>query len=104
MDKIEAARQGKGLIVLEDASAEQVKQAIEQVASAIKPGGYYITSEGWQEGVDKINSIRGETGIDPMKIVVHNRYMKREEFQPFVSQQFEIVNKINFGFYYWFNL
>jgi hypothetical protein len=35
MDKIEAARQAKGLIVLEEASAEQVKQAIEQVSTII---------------------------------------------------------------------
>jgi hypothetical protein len=32
MEKIEAARTAKGLIVLEDDSAEQVKQAIEQVS------------------------------------------------------------------------
>jgi len=32
MDKIEAARHGKGLIKLEDDSAQQVKQAIEQVS------------------------------------------------------------------------
>lgn len=35
MNKIEAARQAKGLIVLEAASAEQVKQAIEQVSTII---------------------------------------------------------------------
>lgn len=33
MDKIDAARKGKGLIILEDNSAEQVKQAIEQVSN-----------------------------------------------------------------------
>ena len=32
MDKIEAARRGQGLIKLEDGTAEQVKQAIEQVS------------------------------------------------------------------------
>ncbi len=35
MSKIEAARQAKGLIVLEDASAEQVKKAVEEVSTQL---------------------------------------------------------------------
>jgi len=46
MDKIEAARAAKGLIVLEDVSAEQVKQAIEQVSQIIETEGSQVSFDG----------------------------------------------------------
>lgn len=46
MDKIEAARRGKGVIKLEDDSAGQVKQAIEQVSRIIAIEDNLVSFEG----------------------------------------------------------
>ena len=46
MEKIEAARTAKGLIVLEDDSAEQVKQAIEQVSQITETEGNQVAFAG----------------------------------------------------------
>ena len=46
MGKIEAARTAKGLIVLEDDSAEQVKQAIEQVSRITASAGNEVSFAG----------------------------------------------------------
>lgn len=46
MDKIKAARQGKGLIKLEDDSAQQVKQAIEEVSTITKIKDNLVSFEG----------------------------------------------------------
>ncbi len=46
MDKIEAARQGKGLIELENDSAEQIKHAIEKVSRIIAVTGSQVNFEG----------------------------------------------------------
>jgi hypothetical protein len=46
MEKIEAARKAKGLIVLEEDSAEQVKQTIEQVSQIIEAEGNQVSFEG----------------------------------------------------------
>ena len=46
MDKIEAARQGRGLIKLEEESAEQVKQAIQQVSRIISIQDNHVSFEG----------------------------------------------------------
>jgi hypothetical protein len=46
MEKIEAARRGKGLIVLEDDSAEQVKQAIQKVSTISAIEGDQVSFEG----------------------------------------------------------
>jgi hypothetical protein len=46
MEKIEAARHGKGLIELEDDSAEQVKQAIQKVSKIIAVEGKQASFEG----------------------------------------------------------
>lgn len=46
MDKIEAARQAKGYIQLEPKSADQVKQAIEQVSKIISVENDHVEFEG----------------------------------------------------------
>jgi len=46
VEKIEAARTAKGLIVLEDDSAEQIKHAIEQVSRIIEAEDNQISFEG----------------------------------------------------------
>jgi hypothetical protein len=46
MEKIEAARRGQGLIELESDSAEQIKQAIEQVSQITANEGNQISFEG----------------------------------------------------------
>jgi hypothetical protein len=46
MDIIEAARQGQGLIILEDDSAEQVKRAIEKVSKITGVDGRQVAFEG----------------------------------------------------------
>ena len=46
MDKIEAARHAKGLIVLEDDSSGQVKKAIEQVSTITQTDGNQVAFEG----------------------------------------------------------
>ena len=46
MDKIAAARHGEGLIVLEDGSAAQVKQAIEAVSTITGTEGNQVSFEG----------------------------------------------------------
>ena len=46
MDKIEAAKHGKGLIILEDDSAAQVKQAIEEVSTITDIDGNQVSFEG----------------------------------------------------------
>lgn len=46
VEKIESARRAKGLIELEDDSAEQVKQAIEQVSTITSREDNYVSFEG----------------------------------------------------------
>ena len=46
MDKIQAARRGEGLIKLETDSAEQIKQAIEQVSRIIASEDNQVSFEG----------------------------------------------------------
>lgn len=46
MEKIEAARKGKGFIQLQNDSAEQVKQAVEKVSQITAREGNHISFEG----------------------------------------------------------
>ncbi len=46
MDKVKAARQAKGLIMLEDTSAEHIKQAIQKVSTITNTQGNEVSFEG----------------------------------------------------------
>src|SRR5574341_1302886 len=46
MDKIDTIQQDKGMIILEEDSAEQVKKAIEQVSRIIQIDGNKVSFEG----------------------------------------------------------
>jgi ubiquinone/menaquinone biosynthesis C-methylase UbiE len=78
--------------------SDQAK-GIDEIAKSIKPGGLFLASEGWRDGLDAISTARERIGLDPIRLVVHNRYMTRREFENQAARYFEFVDYINLGFY-----
>lgn len=74
-------------------------KGIEEIAKSLKPGGLFLASEGWRDGLDAISTARERIGLDPIRLVVHNRYMTRGEFESQAARYFEFVDYINLGFY-----
>jgi len=75
-------------------------QAIKEIAESLRPGGLYIASEGWLEGVKTINRFRQRMGLSRMEIVKNNKFISRNEFETETQKYFNIKNQENFGFYY----
>jgi ubiquinone/menaquinone biosynthesis C-methylase UbiE len=78
---------------------ELQSRAIEQIREALKPGGIYLLSEGWQEGWENIDRLRRRAGLDLMRRVEHNTLVNRAQFERLVCQDFEIVAYQSLGFY-----
>ena len=75
------------------------KTGIGEIAQCVKPGGLYITSEGWTDGVDGLNRLRSQQGLSPFNVVGYNRTMTRNDFEAEAAQYFEIVDYVSLGFY-----
>lgn len=57
-------------------SWEEQKAAFENIAAWIRPGGFYIMVESFQEPWVEMNAARRETNLPEVPISAHNRYLK----------------------------
>jgi len=79
------------------------KEAILQVHKVLKKGGLFLLSEGFQDGLDKINGERLKLGLDVINVVDFNRNMKCKEFDSWISHYFDIVDIRDYGTYLFFS-
>jgi hypothetical protein len=81
------------------ASAAEQATAIAEIASCIKPGGLYLASEGWAEGMDGLNLLRRRAGLPAIEVVKYNLLLHRADFERAASSHFEIVDYVGLGFF-----
>ncbi len=60
---------------------ETQKRAIAELAGLLRVGGVYAMVENSQNGLDKINALRQQVGLQPVLVPWHNRYLKDSELQ-----------------------
>lgn len=80
-------------------SAAEQAVAIAEIATCLKPGGLYLTSEGWAEGMDGLNLLRRRAGLPDIEVVKYNLLLHRAEFERAASRCFDVVDYIGLGFF-----
>lgn len=73
--------------------------AIQQIAQTVRPGGLFITSEGWQEGFDGLNLCRQRVQLPMMQVAKYNCLMTRLNFEAEVGKSFDLIEIISLGLY-----
>jgi ubiquinone/menaquinone biosynthesis C-methylase UbiE len=76
----------------------QVK-ALRQIAEILKPEGLYLTSEGWQEGLEGLNLYRQRVSLPAIEVAKYNCLINRRQFEKEVAKYFHIVEYVNLGLY-----
>ncbi|MGH9907142.1 MAG: hypothetical protein ACRD8U_16345, partial [Pyrinomonadaceae bacterium] len=74
-------------------------EALAEIAACVKPGGLYLTSEGWEEGMVGLNLRRRRVGLPPITVVEHNLLMSRICFEREAGKYFDFVGYIGAGLY-----
>ena len=74
-------------------------KALEEIAACVKPGGLYMTSEGWQEGLDSLNLRRQRIGLPAIEVAKYNRMIPRARFEEEARKYLELVDYISIGLY-----
>jgi SAM-dependent methyltransferase len=78
---------------------ENQAKAIGQIAESLRPGGLYLTSEGWREGWDGLNARRAAFGLPPLQVAAFNTLISRQDFETAAGRYFEIVGYESVGYY-----
>lgn len=82
---------------------EYQKNAISQAHQLLKTGGLFLLSEGFQENLDNLNAVRKLVSLPEIKVVDYNRNFLMEDFEEYILQYFDIVEKRGYGSYLFFS-
>ena len=80
-------------------SCDMQEKAIDNVTNILKNNGLFLISEGWQEGFDSVSSYRQSMGLEQLRLVEHNLYIKKTFLENKIRDRYSILDYKNFGFY-----
>jgi ubiquinone/menaquinone biosynthesis C-methylase UbiE len=88
------------LINLPDWPAQ--KEAIIQITKLLQPGGQYIMCENSQDGLEAINILRADAGLEKVVPPWHNRYLKDTEINSLIIQDVKLegINYYSSAYYF----
>jgi SAM-dependent methyltransferase len=85
------------LINLQD--FEQQRLAVEKMAGLTRQGGRLILAEGFTDGFDGLNELRGEVGLPALTPASINFYSSLDELQPVLDEWYELEETFHLGAY-----
>jgi len=80
-------------------SWEDQEKGLDQIASVVRPGGYYLASEGWREGMEGLNARRARCGLGDISVAQYNLLIDRRRFEQSAAQHFKLVGFEPLGLY-----
>lgn len=88
-------------VIINLGTLENQIKAVREVYKILKLGGVFLMSEATVSGLQKINALRKEFGLDELKQPWHNIYIDEDKFIKEVSGFFEPVEILNFSSTYY---
>jgi len=82
---------------------ELQKDAIFQVHQLLKDQGIFLLTEGFQDNLDELNSVREEFNLPAIKVVDYNQNFVLKDFEKYIHRYFEVIAKRYYGSYLFFS-
>lgn len=82
---------------------EHQRMALLQLHNLLADGGLLLLTEGFQDNLDNLNAVRTKLSLPEIKVADYNRNFSFKEFDPFVGQYFELIDKRHYGPYLFFS-
>ncbi len=86
-------------VLINLANVEEQVAAIRNMAKWVKPGGKLLLVEGYLDGFEVLNALRGECRLDAMKPAAINFYSHVADLRPAVEESFEISDEWSSGMF-----
>lgn len=75
------------------------REAIEKVASVLRPGGRFLLTEGFRNGLNALNAAREEVGLQQIREVPFNCFLEVDTFLSVISPLFHQLSSADYGWY-----
>lgn len=86
-------------VLINLADLEQQLLALRNMAALTAPGGVLILAEGFTEGFDELNRVRGGVGMPPIEPAAINFYGSVEQIRPEWEADFALEDTFHLGAY-----
>lgn len=83
------------------ANWEEQQQAILQMKALLAPDGVLLLTENTQEGLARLNDLRGAFALPPISVRWHNYYLPQKELEAYLPQHFKVEAVENIGNLYY---
>lgn len=80
-------------------SWEHQQEAILNIYELLKPGGVFLMTEGFQDELNNVNSLRKAVGLSEINVVSYNRNLQHNEFDAFINRYFTTEAVHDYGLY-----
>jgi len=80
-------------------SWEAQEEALEKIYHLLVPGGRFLITEGFQDELDALNSLRGSLGLSEIHVAAYNRNFRHDEFDAFIHSRFVVEAVHDYGLY-----
>lgn len=77
------------------------KQAIQNIHSALNPGGTYVMIENFVEGQENFNRVRRTFELPEIPIREHNYFFERQRLLDFADDMFVVAEEVNISSMYY---
>lgn len=88
-------------VIINLGSVDNQISASRNIHRILEPGGYFLMSEATVEGLQRINALRREFGLDELKQPWHNLYINGKYFTKSISHIFKLVDIVDFSSTYY---
>lgn len=82
------------------ATWNEQKEAIENIYRMLKPGGLYIMIENTNDSHQALNDMRNQVGLEPIPIHWHNQFFDHDQLLSFLKDNFQLVKTHDYSLYY----
>jgi len=76
---------------------DEQNTAVENMRKALRPGGRLLLIEGYIDGFEELNRLRGQGGIDPLSPARINYYCRLGEMKVFLEKSFKTTAEFHTG-------
>jgi SAM-dependent methyltransferase len=83
-------------------SVDEQSEAIAQIGTRTKPGGFYVAIENFIEGHENMNKARSAVGLPEIPVRWHNLYFRERDFVQSAERFFAVIALVDFASSYYF--
>lgn len=81
------------------ATAENQRCALGEIAACLRPGGLFLISEGWADGMAGLNLMRQRARLPAIEVVAYNLLIDRGVFEAAAAPYFDLVGYHGLGLF-----